>query len=263
MNFGRAALGIGTVVLLAVPAFPEEPDLITDRPDQTESAIVVPQGTVQLEIGWTFTREEENGLRTETSEAAGTLVRVGLGQTAELRIGWDGYLSVEQDLGGFETDADGPGDAAIGAKFHLREERGRAPQMALLVETTVPTGSDEFSSDDFDPAFRIAASHELTDRLGLAYNAGLVWSTESGDTLSGYLYTAVLGIGISEKLGAFVELYGLIPASAPGGPANSFDGGVTYLVTRKFQLDLAGGVGLSSAADDWFVGLGLSVRFPR
>ena len=29
------------------------------------------------------------------------------------------------------------------------------------------------------------------------------------------------------------------------------------------ELDIAGGVGLSDAAEDWFVGLGLSVRWPE
>jgi hypothetical protein len=34
-------------------------------------------------------------------------------------------------------------------------------------------------------------------------------------------------------------------------------------VRPNLQLDAAAGVGLSSAADDVFVGLGLSVRLPR
>ena len=82
------------------------------------------------------------------------------------------------------------------------------------------------------------------------------------DTLSNAFYTVALGFGLNDRLSAFVELYGDIPASASGGPANSFDGGFTYLVRDNLQLDLAGGVGVSDAADDWFVGLGLSLRLP-
>ena len=37
----------------------------------------------------------------------------------------------------------------------------------------------------------------------------------------------------------------------------------TYLLRDNIQADFAGGVGLSSAAGDWFVGLGISARFPR
>lgn len=51
-------------------------------------------------------------------------------------------------------------------------------------------------------------------------------------------------------------------ASASGGPSNSFDGGFTYLLRDDLQVDASAGVGLSDDADDWFVGLGLSLRFP-
>ena len=250
--------------LLWLPAIASpEPDLVTDRPDQTESAVVVPPGRVQLETGWTFLRDDESGVRTDTEEAAGTLVRIGLAERVELRVGWAGYISQEVDFAGAMTEADGPGDTALGVKVHLREEQGRAPELALLAAVSIPSGSDEFSSDEVDPAFQFSASHGLTERLAIGYNAGMFWTSESGATLSSFLYTAALGIGVTDRLGAFVELFGEVPASASGRPANSFDGGLTYLLRHNIQVDLSGGVGLSSAADDWFVGLGISARFPR
>ena len=47
-------------------------DLLTDRPDQTESAIVIKPGFFQLEFGWTFTQDDEAGTETETVEVPGT-----------------------------------------------------------------------------------------------------------------------------------------------------------------------------------------------
>ena len=66
-----------------------------------------------------------------------------------------------------------------------------------------------------------------------------------------------------ERWGAYVELFGEIPANATGRPRNSFDAGVTYLLHPKLQLDTAAGFGLSEDADDWFVGIGVSVRFRK
>jgi hypothetical protein len=40
------------------------------------------------------------------------------------------------------------------------------------------------------------------------------------------------------------------------------NGGFTYLVSDDIQLDLRAGFGLSDAADDFFAGPGLSIRFP-
>ena len=38
--------------------------------------------------------------------------------------------------------------------------------------------------------------------------------------------------------------------------------GLTYLISNDVQFDIRFGRGLSGAADDYFVGTGLSVRFP-
>lgn len=83
-----------------------------------------------------------------------------------------------------------------------------------------------------------------------------------------------LGIGINGRSAAFIEFFGDFALSDHGSPSHSIDGGFTFLLTETLQLDLAGGVGLSDAAADWFVGAGirdtillalrsLADRFPR
>ncbi len=266
---GRSCLVIfALLAAFAVPAAADPPgDLVPDRPDQTESSVVVPRGWVQLEVGWSFTRDDSGGVRLDVQEVPASLLRVGLSEKVELRLGWAGLVDAEARAGRFEISDDGAGDAELGVKVHLAEERGGRPEVALLAGTSVPVGDDAFTSDRFDPNLRLAFSHTLSERVGLGYNVGLGFATELGDdgerhTLSTALYTVALGFGLSDKWGAFVELYGDLPASASGDAAHALDGGFTYLVRDHLQLDLAGGVGLSDAADDWFVGLGLSVRWP-
>ncbi len=259
----------GALLLPSPPAGAEEAaELVTDRPDQTESSVVVPRGSYQLELGWTFSRDDDGGARVEVHELPGTLLRVGLSDKVELRLGWVGFIDAEARFGGFTASEDGIGDAELGVKIHLAEERGGRPEMALLLSTSVPSGDDGFTSDRFDPALRLALAHTLSERVSLGYNLGLAFGSELGedgelDTVSNAFYTVALGFGLNDRWGAFVELYGDIPASASGGPANAFDGGFTYLVRDNLQLDVAAGVGLSDAAEDWFVGLGLSVRWPQ
>lgn len=243
----------------------ESPDLVTDRPDQTESASIVPEGAVQLEIGALATRVHENFSDTDVIEFPGTLVRVGLSESLELRVGWVGYVWVEEVSEG-RFEGDGGGDAELGFKYRFFREAGRLPEMAVLVSTSVPVGDEDLTSDEVDPALRLAFGHTLSERLSLGYNVGIGW--ESGydfdtSTLFSYVYTVALGVGLSERTGAFVELFGEIPGNAPGDPAHSFDGGFTFLLRDNVQFDVAGGVGLSDAAEDWFAGVGLSVRLPR
>ncbi len=169
-----------------------------------------------------------------------------------------------------ETNRNGVADAELGAKFRLRSEseEGPWPEVALLFGTSLPIGEDAFSSDRADPAFRLILAHTLTDRVGLGYNVGMEWESSLDEslrsrTLSNYLYTLALGVGLTDRWGSFVEVFGEIGASAPGTPVHSFDGGITYLLRPNFQLDFAAGVGLSEAADDWFLGAGFSIRLPE
>lgn len=260
---------IVAVVLLAVPVVGADsgaPPLVTDRPDVTESSQVVPRGLVQVEMGYSFLRFEEGDARLDLSAFPGTLVRVGLHDRVELRVEWAGYLSESLDAGQSSHEDSGWGNTALGAKIKLREEEGAAPQLALLVDAVVPSGSKSFRAERVDPAVRVAGSNTLSERLGLGYNFGfgaLSIEEASGDidTLGLWRYSLALGIGLSERWGTFVEVFGFVPTA--GGPAHSLDSGLTYLVSRTVQVDISGGLGLNERAEDWFVGVGISFRLPR
>jgi hypothetical protein len=69
-------------------------------------------------------------------------------------------------------------------------------------------------------------------------------------------------VSLTERLGSYAEGFALVPDGADTNrPQQYFNGGFTYLLTHDIQLDVRAGVGLNEAADDFFVGSGLSVRF--
>lgn len=269
------ALAATCIALLAAGSLPAQDtppgELVTDRPDQTESAAVVAAGYVQVETGFTLTGDEEGAFETRVLEGPGTLVRIGLGHRTELRLGWDGWIEEDVDSGHPRVPnrtTEGIGDGELGAKVRLRDEAGALPEAALLVGVSVPVGDDDFSSDRYDPSMRLAFAHTLTEGLGLGYNLGVAWSSEPGEegvreTSSRLVYTVALGTSITDRLGAFVELFGAEPVDAPPGSEVSLDGGFTYLLRPNLQLDLSAGAGLDDDTPDWFVGAGVSLRLPR
>jgi hypothetical protein len=258
------------VLFAASPGAAQEqpPELVTDRPDQTESAEVVPRGFFQLEAGWVHTVDDEDGVTDRSDDIGNFLLRIGIFENVELRLGWNGFTARDRRAVSVDESQSGLRDADLGAKIKLAEERGARPQIALLGALVLPVGDDEVSESRFDPAFRFAFAHTLSDRLGVGYNLGMVWESEADDDgerklLSSAIYTLASGVAITDTVSAYVELFGSIPATASGTPSNSFDGGFVWLVRPNLQLDIEAGVGLSSAAADWFIGAGLSVRFPR
>jgi hypothetical protein len=197
------------------------------------------------------------------------LVRLGFTEGWELRLGWQGLARTEVEGRGRAVTEEGALDAELGAKVLLHGAEAGGLQTALLFGTSVPVGEEGFSSERFDPSFRFNLAHELGGGWSIGYNLGAEWATEepeaSGNgrsTLSRWIYTVAAGRGLGERWGVFLEAYGDLSGSRGGPPAHALDGGFTYLVHPRLQLDVAAGVGLSDAAGDYFVGLGVSYRGP-
>lgn len=246
-----AVLGLGSS---PGAASAQAPELVTDRPDQTESATVVPRGLVQVETGFLAARDDGVG----AFDVPGTLARIGLGARTELRVGHAGVTGSMQRYGA--------GDSAIGAKVNLIEASGGwTPELAIIGGLSLPTGHDGFTSGGVDPSFIAAFAHELSPRLSLGYNVGAAWESSPVETdrEASLLYSLALGMGVTERLGVFLEVFGDRRMHADTATGVSIDGGLTFLLTGTVQYDLYVGRGIHGPTADTFVGTGLSFRLPR
>lgn len=242
--------------------------LITDRPDQTESSAVVDPGFVQLEAGWTYSRRDDGPSRLGSHAVPQILARIGVVNRLEARLGFAGWQAVRAEGATAVVDDQGVGDLELGVKYQLHAGRGAMPSLALLADASLPTGEEAFSSGRVDPSLRLSVAHELTGRVSLGYNVGTRWVTETDQSGFRYTraetpYTLAFGVSLTERLAVFAESFGSLALDDRGSDTHSLDGGLTLLLTNSAQLDVSGGFGLNTAPDDWFVGLGLAVRFPR
>ena len=255
----RSKVLFSTLSVLIAASSPVCADsLVTDRPDATESSSVIASGFAQFEVGVTAVEGTDGE---SAVEYGGSLLRVGLVEDWELRLGWGGYL---------ESDTvSGANDAMLGFKYYITPEGDSwlEPEAAILVHTSLPVGDRDITSDECDPDFLLSFSHTLSEQFSLGYNlGGMLETSEKADggetTLSSGLYSVALGYGATEQLGLFLEVFGAVGLSAEASPA-SLDGGITWLFNDDSQLDVFAGVGLNDDADDWFVGLGYSIRWAR
>lgn len=242
----------------------------TDRPDFTESTATIPRGHFQLEGGYSFTRDEQNGHRTRDQTLPELLLRAGLTDDLELRIGGVG-LSLTEDVyrapnrAGrsrvFREHNDGGTDMSVGAKVRILTHRGLIPDFSLIAGVGLPTGDSGKSSGDVDPEVKLLWGYELTDRVALSGNFNFAMPS---DEIGRFVQTAAsvsLGYSLTDWLGAFVEYYGFFPDERRGDGAHYVNGGFAFQLTENVQFDVRLGAGLNDAADDFFTGVGFAFRF--
>ncbi len=264
----RVALLVAGCCLVSHPVVAQSPGpMITDRPDQTESAAIVGAGLFQLEFGGLFTTDRDPAGNTESLVLAPALARIGVTRRIEARVGFAGWTRIETSSGATSTAASGVGGVDLGFKALLREGDGMSPTIAFIGTATLPVGTAGFRSERVDPSARVAVSHALSDRVGLGYNVGVnafAVAGPSGTTTEAEgIYTAVLGFALADRVGAFVEGFGSLGLSDAVPSAHLIDAGFTFLARDNLQLDVSGGVRYAGTADDWFVSGGASVRLPR
>jgi hypothetical protein len=228
--------------------------LVTDRPDFTESAVSVPQGRVQFEGGYTWSRKGN-----ETSHSIGDLlVRWGIVGGVEARLGLNSFEIVERP----DSTLDGLQDVELGAKIDAVHLLGwpRSSELALIVGTATPTGDSGTGSQEWQPTATLAFAFDASENLSLGTNAGLRWPVDDGQRYLEGAISAALGFGLSERWGTYFEVYTILPEGSR--PDELFvNGGVTFLTSTEFQLDAR--IGSMVAGSTWpnlFAGAGLSWR---
>ncbi len=236
------------------------PDLVTDRPDATEAPTVVPIGSLQVETGAFTTSFEENGIKEEVFGYNTTLLRYGILKNLELRVGWN-FEEVQTTINGMESGdvASGLSPLLFGAKIAIAQEKGWFPEVGLIGHIFLPfTASSDFKPEFTAADFRFAFNHTLSDRSGIAYNVGGQLGGASAEF--SYIYTFAYGYAITDKLGAYVELYGDLPEDSS---ANHFwDAGFTYAIAPLIQLDATIGQSITEG-QDLLISAGVSFRIDK
>ncbi len=252
LTVGGSILTLAALVTSANAQAPLGP-IETDRPDFTEASSLVSPGRVQLELGVTSSHARGQGapLHYSWPEA---LLRVGLADRLELRVG--------QSLASIDDRTSEPftafGDLYAGVKLGVAEQNGAIPQLAIMMQATVPTGHARLTADKFLPGGAILAGWDTEGAL--SYAAGVQLNKSEVEGMEAAPSVAV-GLALTASLKAYGEWFAIAPVGTDlVRTAHYVNGGMALLLTNDVQLDGRIGFGLNDAADRVFFGLGLSIR---
>jgi hypothetical protein len=247
---------------LAAQDFSGLPETINpDRPDFTEGPALVAPGHLQVEGGYTYSR---TGSAKESSLGE-LLVRYGVDDRWEARLGLNSYDWIDTGVPGGKRIS-GFEDPFLEIKVRLNEAASdrrspSVPALALLLQTTVPVGSRDLTSDVWQPTAILAFDWDFTDRLSLGGNVGGSYAADGSERFNQLFLSLSAGFSINDRLGAFLEGYGFNRESAGGSSTHYLDTGLSCVVSKDLALDVRVGAGLDDPHPNWYAGLGASVRF--
>jgi hypothetical protein len=215
----------------------------TNRPGFTFSPGTVPSGHWQLESGITYDRPDADN---KSYAAPIAELRYGLGPAVEIfasGLSWNRSDSNAGQVSGF-------GDVALGAKFALSRPGAKAAT-ALLLQLSVPTGDDEFSSGSWDPSGAFIWAYD-----GAITLAGTAKLSSSGGRLQ-LDNSLKLPVSLSGPHSVFVEWEMNLPEG--GSDQHWLNGGYQRLLGDRIQVDLNFGLGVTNSDDGKYrLGLGFS-----
>ncbi len=237
--------------------------LVSDRPDFTEASSTVGVHVAQLEFGYTYFHDDAAGTSVDIHLFPEALLRYGIYRDwLELRIGLT-YIEETTETAVASTALRGAEDLYLGFKIGLTPQDGIKPEMALIPQAFVPTGSAGINHGTVLPGVNWIYGWEVNDRISTAGSTQINRRVDGATDATFYRVAQswTVALSVTERLGTYAEWFALFPTGADTKlPEHYFNGGMTFLVTDNFQLDVRAGVGLNEAAIDYFVGAGAVVR---
>ncbi len=235
------------------------PELVTDRPDFTESSEVVGHGVLQVETGFTFESDRAGDVSARSITTPAVLARIGVGRRFEVRLGGEGFLRGWTSAPG-GTAVSGFSDVEVGAKVKLVDRA--AFDVAVIPIVSVPTNDAHYSSGTYDSTVKLTWAAPLPRDFGLSGNLNV---SSLSDELGRFAQQAV-SVSLAHDLmggwGGYWEAYAFTPMERGLGAGWTANTGVTRGIGQNMQFDVELGRGLTAVAPDWFFGVGFAVRSP-
>jgi len=226
-------------------------EIATDRPDVTNSSLVVPSGSFQ----------SENGINTSGQHAGSGFD----GTNSRLRFGVAPCLELLVDLPSYVGRFSGNLDTGFtNVTPAVKWQMSALPDpwsLSVVAGAGLPTGSPDITGYGLQPYLQFPWARELGNGWGVS---GMLTSFFRPADLSNRQTTEttfVIEKKITDRMSLFAEYVGDFPSRGPGIDLINMGGG--YLLSRTQQVDFHVAFGLNRNSPNTIVGFGYSWRLDR
>jgi hypothetical protein len=220
------------------------------------------RGRTQLEGGYSHLRGSAGDGDWTQHAFPDMLLRFGLTDRLELRLGWPGYVSSDSDDPVIGSTFTGTLDPNIGLLCDLWAQDGWLPQTAVLAAIPVSLEGNPFALNSLQPLTELMYSWETSDRTAVTGRSGVAIFKVAGDNYTQFQQSLCLDVILTERLGAFVS-WDMLANHGSWNDASQHmaGGGLSFLLTERLAISWRSAVGLNSAAPDSLNNIRFAYRF--
>jgi Putative MetA-pathway of phenol degradation len=265
MKYRRAIAAC--LALLPVAAQAEDRDYCPDRPGFNTPACTIAPGKVSVETSiadWALDNRPDS--RTDTVLIGDTVVRVGLTDAIEARIGWTpyGHVRTRDKATGAIDSAGRVGDVTLGMKANFLHPDGDGLAIALLPYVSLPVGRTPVGAGDWGAGVLLPVTYSLSDAVQLEATPELDAAVDADGRGRHAAYGSAAGIGwkVAEPVTLTGEVQVIRDDDPQGASTQTLAAlSVAYSASDDLQFDVAGVAGLDHNAPDVELIAGLARRF--
>lgn len=252
------------LVLLPVAAQAEERPFCADRPGFGTPACTLEPGRVMVELGLAGWDHSGDSAQVEDDLTYGNLlVRMGLDDSTELELGFDGYGTTRSRdrASGAISRQHGGGDVTMALRRSLSGPNG---PVALHAFVTAPTGRSGIGAGDWGAGVLMPIGLDLPQGFELDLTPELDAAVNDSGKGRHLAWGGVVGLG--HALGPDLSLEGELAAWRHDEPAGHYTDvrssvSLAWQAGKDWQVDIEADFGLTRAAPDHSLMVGLARRF--
>jgi len=240
---------VGTIGARADGCPTASDEIATDRPDVTNSSVVVPSGSIQTENGVNLS--SRNG--SQIIDGTNARWRLGIASCLEVLVDLPTYSTPVRGLG-----SSGFSDVSPAIKWQVSPIPGKV-DASVVFGVALPTGTVDIAGHGAQPYLQMPWSWELHGGWGVS--GMLTEFFRPSDVAIPRITEATFAIerDMTDKMTLFLEYVGDYHEGA--SPSQLLNSGGLYRLSPTEQVDFHIGFGVNHNAPSYIVGVGYSFRF--
>lgn len=227
---------------------------VADRPGATDSPITTLPGTGRVESGlYSYSQDKEAGIETTTQVIGNFVFISGVSQNSEVQLGFDSHVSQKVETSATSQTDSEFGNINLRYKYNIIGNDGGSVAFGIIPRLTYT--SDSLGND-------LLGGVGLPVAFSLPYNLSFAvmpqWNLEEksgGGHYSSQYLGVLLGRSWTDNLDVYIDYSSTSSEEAVFQAASGL--GMAHRIQSNLQWDISGSFGVSDAATDLTLALGV------